>query len=68
MWRYRVVKRKYPDGSIYFTIAEDFGEYGYTEDDIGLLQQDSYKDLIKALQMMLDDCQHYKIIDDTKAK
>ena len=68
MWHYRPVKRKYLDGTIYFTVAEYFPKYGYTEDDDGLLRQDSYTSLIKQLQMMADDCKHYKIIDDTKTR
>lgn len=68
MWSYRAVKRKYEDGNIYFTVAEYFNEYGYTEDDAGLLHFDSKEDLIKGLKWMLEDITSHGVINDTERK
>ena len=68
-WYYRPCKRKYKDGTAYYVVVEFFpnvqGKPAWTKDAMSPYGE-SRKELIRDLEMMLEDCKRRRALDDTK--
>jgi len=77
MWHYRICKRKDKQGNIYFNVVEFYKNVptGKGNKKTNLWSQEpeapfgeTKKELIECLKMMLKDCEHYSVLDETKQR